>query len=116
MSEFKKNHTFKQQQDEANRILKKYPDRIPIIIEKNSTCTSIPNLDKNKYLVPKQITIGQLIQIVRKRIKIKPEQALFCFIGNVIPSSSETVEKIYHNYKEESGFLFVTVSSENTFG
>ena len=117
MSEFKKNHTFQQLQEEANRILKRYPDRIPIIIEKNNLCTSLPDIEKNKYLIPKEITIGQIIQIIRKRIKYSEYKAIFCFVDkNTIPSSNETIENIYNKYKDDSGFLFFTISSENTFG
>ena len=49
MSEFKKNNTFVKRRDEANRILDKYPDRIPIIIENYPDCDTLEKLEKNKY-------------------------------------------------------------------
>ena len=106
MSEFKKNHTFDQRSTEAKRILKKYPDRIPIIIEKNKNCVSLPNFDKNKYLVPDNISLGQFIQIVRRKINIKPAQAIFCFVDNIIPTSGTNIKKLYNTYKEDCGFLY----------
>ena len=41
---------FSDRQDEARRILSKYPNRIPIIIEKNTRCKDIPDISKKKYL------------------------------------------------------------------
>jgi|SaaInlV_165m_DNA_1040744.scaffolds.fasta_scaffold00259_6 GABA(A) receptor-associated protein len=116
MSEFKKNHTFDQRSTEAKRILKKYPDRIPIIIEKNKNCRSLPKFDKNKYLVPDNISLGQLIQIVRRKISVKPDVALFCFADNTIPTSGTNIRKLYNTYKENCGFLYLSICTENTFG
>ena len=79
-------------------------------------CSSLPDITKNKYLAPKEITVGQFIQIVRRRIECSPHQAIFCFVNNVIPSSNQTLENVYNKFKDESGFLFFTISSENTFG
>ena len=111
MSEFKRNHTFKEMKDESSRIMSKYNDRIAVIVEKDPSCKSLPSIDKNKYLVPKEITIGQFMQNVRKRVKISPEKAIFYFVNNnTIPTSSKTIEDIYDTYKDDTGFLDRTVA------
>ena len=50
MEDFKKKYSFQQRHDEAERIKKKYPGRIPVIVEK-STGSDIMDIDKRKYLV-----------------------------------------------------------------
>jgi GABA(A) receptor-associated protein len=115
MSQFKKNYSFDHRLAESEKIMKKYPGRVPVIIEKD-TKSSIPNLDKTKFLVPLELTIGQLLYVIRKRIKISPEKAIFMFISNILPPTSAEISTIYEKYKDEDGFLYCTVSSENTFG
>ena len=113
---FKDNHSFESRCQEATRILSKYPERIPIICEKLQSDTSIPKIDKIKYLVPCDLTIGQFIYVIRKRVKVEPEKAIFIFVDGIIPSSSELVSTMYQKHKDKDGFLYVTYSGENTFG
>ena len=77
---------------------------------------SIKNIDKNKYLVPPDLTIGQFLYVIRKRIKLTPEKSIFLFINNSIPSSSKIISQLYKDHKNEDGFLYIIYSGENTFG
>ncbi|EWM23068.1 autophagy protein, partial [Nannochloropsis gaditana] len=69
---------------EAEKILSKYPDRIPVICEKADR-SEIPDIDKKKYLVPADLTVGQFTYVIRKRIRLPPEKAIFIFVNNYIP-------------------------------
>lgn len=40
---------------------------------------------QKKYLVPADLTVGQFHYVIRKRIKLAPEKALFLFCSNSIP-------------------------------
>lgn len=113
---FKSMYSFKERITETYNILQKYPERIPIICEKNSKAKNTSELDKKKYLVPCDLTIGQFIYVIRKRLSIKPEMALYIFINGAIPPSAEFIQTIYERHKDEDGFLYVTYSFENTFG
>lgn len=62
----------------------KYPNRIPVICEKVEK-SDIPSIDKKKYLVPAELTVGQFVFVVRKRIKLSPEKAIFIFVNDVLP-------------------------------
>tara|TARA_B000000557_G_C20807429_1_gene458371 strand:+ start:1095 stop:1430 length:336 start_codon:yes stop_codon:yes gene_type:complete len=101
---------------ESSRILAKYPDRVPIICEKNESDKNIPNIDKSKYLVPRDLTLGQFVYVIRKRIKLSPEKAIFIFINNMLLPTSALLSDIYEKHKNEDGFLYVSYSGENTFG
>jgi len=93
----------------------KYPDRIPVIAEKSDK-TSIADIDKKKYLVPADLTVGQFIYVIRKRIKLSPDAAIFIFINNQIPPSAAQMSQVYKEHADEDGFLYVTYSGESTFG
>ncbi|XP_059599091.1 autophagy-related protein 8f isoform X1 [Vitis vinifera] len=83
-SYFKQEHEFEKRRAEAARIRDKYPERIPVIVEKAER-SDIPNIDKKKYLVPADLTVGQFVYVIRKRIKLSAEKAIFIFVDNVLP-------------------------------
>ena len=105
---FKSAHSFDTRIEESQRIITKYPDRLPIICE--PLRASSPAIDKNKYLVPRDLTIGQFIYVIRKRIKLPPEQAIYLFVGGNIPTTSDLIYTVYQNYKDADGFLYIHYS------
>ncbi|KAG6477051.1 hypothetical protein ZIOFF_066301 [Zingiber officinale] len=102
-------------QAEAVRIREKYPDRIPVIVEKADR-SDIADIDKKKYLVPADLTVGQFVYVVRKRIKLSAEKAIFIFVKNTLPPTASMISAVYEEHKDEDGFLYMTYSGENTFG
>lgn len=116
-SGFKNAHSFLDRSEESRRVRERYPERIPIIVEKSTVRDSdVPNIDKRKYLVPYDLTVGQFVYVIRKRIKLRPEQAIFVFVKNVLPPTAAMLSEIYQEYKDEDDFLYITYSGENTFG
>tara|TARA_Y100001970_G_C14057896_1_gene762594 strand:+ start:419 stop:802 length:384 start_codon:yes stop_codon:yes gene_type:complete len=118
MTTFKDRYTLKKRNEESMRILNKYPDRCPIIVERVATEKTLPQIDRNKYLVPNSITFGQFIFIVRKRIRMDANDSIFLFIGddNLVPIS-KTIAEVYEEMKDkEDGFLYCKYASESTFG
>ena len=115
MISFKDQFPAKKRAEEAIRIKKKHPDRIPVIVEKDKG-SNIKDLDKKKYLVPTDLTIGQFVYVIRKRIKLEPEQAIYLFINNNLPPTSKLMSQIYKENAESCGFLFCTYAGENAFG
>mmetsp|Transcript_16102 Transcript_16102/g.18233 ORF Transcript_16102/g.18233 Transcript_16102/m.18233 type:complete len:120 (-) Transcript_16102:111-470(-) len=115
MARFKNEHQFEKRSSEARRIREKYPDRIPVICERDQR-SDIPDIDKKKYLVPQDLTVGQFVYVIRKRIQLSPEKAIYIFINNVLPPTAALMSSIYEEQKDEDGFLYITYSGENTFG
>ena len=77
---FKKKHpNFEDRVQQSGKIRTQYPDRIPIICEK-STSSKLPDIDKNKYLVPADLTAYKFSYIIRKRIKMPEKDALYFFV------------------------------------
>lgn len=113
---FKSDYSFVERKKEYEKISQKYSNKIPIICEKNIKNKDSPDLDKNKYLVPNDLTVGQFLYVIRKRMKLPPEKGIYIFIDNTIPSTSQYLNVLHSLYKDEDGFLYITYSSENTFG
>lgn len=117
MCSYKIQKKFNERKNESDRIREKYPDRIPIICEKSSRTNSLlPDLDKSKYLVPHDLTIGQFMYVIRKRLKLDSSEALYLFANGHIMTCSSTVGMAYDNYRDPDGFLYLKYSKESTFG
>lgn len=119
---------------EAERIRQKYTDRIPVCHPPPRTATAprslryqarqaltkyqvicekveksdIATIDKKKYLVPADLTVGQFVYVIRKRIKLSPEKAIFIFVDEVLPPTAALMSSIYEEHKDEDGFLYIT--------
>ena len=97
-------------------LINKYPDRIPVIIEKNEKII----LTNYKYLVPKKLFMSGFINMIRTNMSITEKQAIFIFVksckGYVLVPMNESMENIYNLYKCDDSFLYIKFGLENTFG
>ncbi len=109
------NKTFKERVEESHKIKTKYPDRVPVICEKNPG-SGLDVLDKRKYLVPNDLTATQFLFIIRKRLKLASEKGIFLFVNNMIAPSTHTMIELYNEYKDDDGFLYMNYTEENVFG
>lgn len=116
MSFFKESKSLEMRLKEAEHMMQKYPDRIPIIVERSKKCNNIPDIEKKKYLVPKDLTVGQFMYIIRKKINLEPTKTMFLFCNNILPPTSMMIQLLYDQKKEVDNFLYLTYASENTFG
>ena len=109
--------SFDDRKAETTRMLIKYPERICAYVQKSQGEKSLPEITKNKYLIPLNITVGQLVYVIRRRIKLNEQQALFIFVNNTtIPTLNSTIGETYRDHANEDGFLYITYAAENTFG
>jgi len=100
----------------ADQLIKKYPDRIPIHIEKGDNKIK-QSLKKRLYLVPGDLTMGQFMYIIRKQLKLPPEDAMFIFCGYSIIPASAILSEIYDKYKDkETGHIKMKYYKEAVFG
>jgi len=112
---FKQEFSFEQRLQESSQVLFQYSDRIPLICEKAPNQTDCPNIER-KYLIPNYISIGQFIYVIRTRMNIRPEEAIFLFVNNQILSGGSIIKQVYNLHKDLDGFLYVQYSKENIFG
>ena len=84
--------------------------------------SDIPTIDKKKYLVPavrprspsaaavaaqhcdipadpQDLTVGQFVYVIRKRIKLAPEKAIFIFVDDILPPTAALMSSIYEEHK-----------------
>ena len=93
--------------------------------------------------MPSDLTVGQFIYIIRyfkslskslispfrKRIDLRPEEALFFFVNGAIPATSHTMGEVvyfqgscqtyfqvYQQNHDEDSFLYIMYSDESVYG
>jgi GABA(A) receptor-associated protein len=112
--QFQTNNPFEKRIQECNLISIKYPKRIPIICE---THNNNLKLQKNKYLVPLDLTISQFMMVLRKQMKINPEESLIIYTeNNYVLNGNMLFSYIASIYKNSDGFLYLIASKEAVFG
>jgi hypothetical protein len=111
---FRDRYTYEKRLSESDRIISQYPDRTPVIIEVNPRHKSKIELSRDKYLVPKDFTVGALLSVIYKRNNMRPETALFLFTtqNQLIPTDLLVI----HLPKEKDGFRYIIICVEDTFG
>ena len=96
---------------EAEKLLSKYTDRRPIII-----INKISN-NELKYIVPINLTIIQLLYIIKKKEGLNENEAFYLFTEDKsLVTSSSTIGQIYENYKNKDNFLYLDLHKESVFG
>jgi hypothetical protein len=92
----KQNKTAEELKSSFEEIHEKNPNRIPIILEKNRDSVSLQSVKRNKFLIPGNLTISQFQYIIRGRIKLKPEEAMFLFTdSNTLVTGSTLISQVY---------------------
>ena len=113
---FRELYSLEKRKSEFKNINMKYPDRIPVIVERASHHNLIPQIDKKKYLISHDLTMYQVLYTIRRRLRLSETQAIFVFINNKLPPMANTLGQIYKDNKDVDGFLYITYNGEDTFG
>jgi len=97
----------------GSTIRKRFPDRVPILLGTEGE-------KQEKFLAPDTMSVREFNGLIRYRLTLPAEEALFLFIitkdGNSIVSSHATLLAQYEEHKKEDDCLHMRYCGENTFG
>ncbi|XP_067831761.1 microtubule-associated proteins 1A/1B light chain 3C-like [Heptranchias perlo] len=114
---FKERRSLALRQSEVANIRSKFPNKLPVIVERYMRERSLPQLDKSKYLVPRELSLCQFMIIIRNRMSLTSSQAFYLMVNNrSLASVSLTMAEIHAEFKEDDGFLYMTYASQEMFG
>lgn len=112
--DYKIKKNFEERSKESEIILKKYQNKIPVII--NECYDEVKDRIKRKILLPKEITVSEFLYVLRTKFNINSEESLLVFVNGKIPTSTTSMIYLYEKYKEKDNFLYISIVKENTFG
>jgi len=99
----------------SSYLKNKYPSRLPVIVESKIQQGEFSK--PRNFLVPKDLTFGQFLYIIRKRMRLHPSVTIFLFTnGNIIPPSCMSIASVYNQYVCTDGFLYLYIAKESAFG
>ena len=104
------NPDVEKRKNECEKIINQFPDKIPIICEKDPECREIADIDKTKYLVSSNLTVAQFSFMIRKKLNVKEgEKAFYLLVnGKYNLTGDIPLSKVYENHKNpEDGFLYI---------
>ena len=111
MSKYCESRSLEERKNASTRILSKYPDRVPVIVEHADG-----NEKVNKFLVPYDLTVAQFFYVFRRKIGLESNESIFLFFNDTLPQTSRLISDIYSELKAEDGFLYCRYQTESTFG
>jgi len=77
------------------------------------------NQNKNqikKIIVQKSTTVAQLLIFIRRKIKLKSEQAIFIIVNDTMPIANQMIGDLYETFKNKDGGLDILCQGEDCFG
>ncbi|XP_037803767.1 microtubule-associated proteins 1A/1B light chain 3C-like isoform X1 [Penaeus monodon] len=114
---FKQLKPFLTRKEEVANIRAKFPTKIPVIVERYAKESTLPVLDKTKFLVPQELTMSQFVTIIRNRMQLHSTMSFYLLVNNKsLVSLSRTLSEVYRECHDDDGFLYVTYASQEVFG
>ncbi|XP_052006293.1 microtubule-associated proteins 1A/1B light chain 3C [Xyrauchen texanus] len=114
---FKQRKCLATRKDEVCTIRSKFPNKLPVIVERYVRENKLPLLDKTKFLVPYELTLAQFLSLLRSKIVLEASQALYLLIsGKNMSCLSASMGEVYSQYRDPDGFLYITYASQDMFG
>lgn len=115
MGKFKAENSLEVRMAECGKILKHWPDKIPIVAEKVAG-SKLGDIPKSKLLCPQSYKICQFLAYLRSKLALDRKNSLFVFFENSIIQGDRCMGEVYKQYKDEDGFLYITYSEHEYLG
>ena len=115
ISRYKKEKSLEERMNESGNILRKYKSHVPVIVDKDTKC-KLPDIERQKFLVPADLSIGQFVYVVRKRVNLQAADAVFLFVNRKLPPPNSTMGSLYAENHDDDGFLYCIYSSDTAYG
>ncbi|NXG62312.1 MLP3C protein, partial [Hemiprocne comata] len=102
---------------EVTQIQLKYPNKIPVVVERYQKEKTLPLLSRTKFLVAQDLPLSQLAVTLRTRLCLASSQTFYLLVDNKgLPNMAITMQELYQDNKDEDGFLYLTYASQEMFG
>lgn len=100
-----------------DRIQNRHPDRVPVMVMRSTYGDKLGLLSKTKFLVPKDISVGAFLFVLRNNLKLEESQSLFLFNDRNQPLvQGKTMAEIRQASPSDDGFLYLKYAGDTTMG
>ncbi|XP_074423143.1 microtubule-associated protein 1 light chain 3 gamma-like [Larus michahellis] len=114
---FKQRKSLATRMHEVTEIRIKYPNKIPVVVERYQKEKTLPPLNRTKFLVSQDLPLSQFAVTLRTRLCLASSQTFYLLVNNKgLPNMAVTMQELYRDNKDEDGFLYLTYASQEMFG
>ncbi|XP_032881828.1 microtubule-associated proteins 1A/1B light chain 3C-like [Amblyraja radiata] len=114
---FKHRKPFAARKGESTLIRSKYPQKVPVIVERYPGEVYLSSLERTKYLVPQDVIMGHFNAIIRNRLALTSSQTIYLVVKNrSLTNMSATIGEVDQEFKDSDGFLYISYASQEMFG
>ncbi|XP_062454310.1 microtubule-associated proteins 1A/1B light chain 3C-like [Rhea pennata] len=114
---FKQRKSLAARMHEVTEIRLKYPNKIPVVVERYQKEKNLPPLSRTKFLVSQDLPLSQFAVTLRTRLCLASSQTFYLLVDNRgLPNMTATMQELYRDHKDEDGFLYLTYASQEVFG
>ena len=71
-----------------------------------------PVLPNPKFLIPKSFNIGELMLVVKDKMRLDQRVTMVFTTGKVVLKPMDSMEILYKKYKDVDGFLYIIYMEE----
>lgn len=112
---FREKFTLEERKEQSRKLQTKFPNHVFVIVSQD--LFENDEEKKNKFIISKTQTVAEFLSQFRKHHSLKDDEAVFVFTERgTLPSNTQDMESLFANNRNEDGFLYLSVSKENTFG
>ncbi|CAL1280891.1 unnamed protein product [Larinioides sclopetarius] len=98
---------------EKREVGRKSTRTVPVIIENHENAAK-----KTKLMVPSNYTAGQLVNILRSRMHLRPYHPVYLFLKSKQSPvlMSKSIGHLHHKHRDEKGLLRLIHAGQTSFG
>jgi len=115
---FRAKYDFDTRKSLYDTLMLKNSNYVPCIVSLSHDIVTKYRMSSNeiRVLIQADYTLGQFLNILRKKLSISSTESIYIFIDNTLLPTSSIVSRIYSDRKNKDGFLYVDCSILETFG
>ncbi|VDD97642.1 unnamed protein product [Enterobius vermicularis] len=88
-----------------------------IIQTKFSNEKKLPELERDLYMIPYKMTVGQLQNVLKRQMRMNRRHGMIILVnGSVIPALQTSMAELAYKYLDEDGLLYITYANDDAYG
>jgi hypothetical protein len=109
--------TFEERLQQAQKFKERFPNNVPLVIQRDERSTLPPDLHNKLFLAPLTLTASQFIVLIRRQTKLPKTHAMVLFAESKrLVTSDITISELYDKFSAQDGFLYLLCTDHPAFG
>ena len=113
-SNFKESTSYKDRRLVFFKVISIHSNQIPVVVEPTDQRKMyFPTL---KLILKPRMRILLISMLIRHKLRLSTSEGIFLFCNNINLPANAFLENIYAKFRDDDGFLYITVSNIDCYG